>query len=102
MSAPIVLICTEVYDSGTTRHISPYCEMFENLVDIPPKTFNATNQQKFDAVGKGAMVIEVLNSVNALKLQLTEVLYSLEVGYTLVSIGQLDECGYSATFAGGK
>jgi hypothetical protein len=95
-------IHTELYDSGTTHHISPYREMFENLVDILPKTFNATNQQKFDAVGKGDMVIEVPNGVDASKLQLTEVLYSPEVGYMLVSIGRLDECGYSATFAGGK
>jgi hypothetical protein len=95
-------IRTELYDSGTTHHISPYREMFENLVDIPLKTFNDINQQKFDAVGKGDMVIEVPNSVNTLKLQLTEVLYSLEVGYMLVLIGRLDENGYLATFVGGK
>ena len=93
---------TELYDSGTTRHISPYREMFEEFTDIPPKTFNAANKQQFDAVGQGEMIIEVPNGLDASKLRLTEVLYSPEVGYTLVSIGQLDKCGYSATFANGK
>jgi len=34
--------------------------------------------------------------------KLTEVLYSPEVGYTLVSVGRLDENGFSANFSGGK
>ena len=48
------------------------------------------------------MVIEVLNSMKSSQLQLTEVLYSSEVGYTLVSIGRLDEFGYLTTFGDGK
>jgi hypothetical protein len=47
------------------------------------------------------MVVEVPNSIDVLQLRLTEVLYSPEVGYTLVSIGRLDELGYSVTFADG-
>ena len=31
-----------------------------------------------------------------------EVLYSSEVGYTLVSVGQLDDNGILTTFGGGK
>lgn len=64
----------ELYDSGSTRHISPFKERFESLSTIPPKSFTAANKQSFHA----------------------------EVGYTLVSIGRLDELGYSATFADGK
>ena len=47
------------------------------------------------------MVIEVPNGIDASKLQLTEVLYSPEVGYTLVLIGRLDQCGYTTTFGSG-
>ena len=93
---------TELFDSGTTRHISPYRDLFENFTEIPPKAFNAANKQKFEAVGQGEMLIELPNGVDSSKLQLTEVLYSPEVGYTLVSIGRLDKCGYSTTFEGGK
>jgi hypothetical protein len=91
-------IHTELYDYGTTCHISPYCEMFINCMEIPPKAFNAANKQQFEVVGKGEMIIEILNGVDASQLQLTEVLFSSEVGYTLVSIRWLDECGYTTTF----
>lgn len=47
------------------------------------------------------MVIEVLNGYDVAQLHLTDVLYSPEVGYTLVSIGHLDEPGLSTTFAEG-
>jgi len=42
------------------------------------------------------------NGVETSKLQLTEVLYSPQVGYTLVSIGNLDDKGFTVTFGGGK
>ena len=91
----------ELYDSGTTCHISPYRERFKNLVDIPDKFFTATNRQKFVVTGVGNMIVELPNRYDVLKLRLTKVLFSLEVGYTLVSIGRLDELGLSTTFAEG-
>jgi hypothetical protein len=48
------------------------------------------------------MVIDVPIGANFSKLQLTEVLYSPEVGYTLISIEKLDEKGFLATFSGDK
>ncbi|OJA08216.1 hypothetical protein AZE42_10343 [Rhizopogon vesiculosus] len=91
----------ELYDSGSMRHISPYCDQFESLTAIPPKSFAAVNKQHFDATGIGEMVIEVPNGVDVSRLRLTEVLFSPEVGYLLVSIGWLDELGYSVTFTDG-
>jgi len=41
----------DLYDSGCTNHISPFHEQFENYIDIPPKRFQAANQQAFDAIG---------------------------------------------------
>ncbi|KAF8156831.1 hypothetical protein B0H34DRAFT_658121, partial [Crassisporium funariophilum] len=49
----------ELYDSGCTQHISPFRDDFENLRDIPPKSFLAANKQSFSATGKGEMVIDV-------------------------------------------
>ena len=48
------------------------------------------------------MVIDIPNGAEISQLKLTEVLYLPEVGYTLVSIGQLDEKGFDITFLGGK
>jgi hypothetical protein len=92
----------ELYDSGSTQHLSPYRDQFTSYHNIPPRPFTATNQQSFDATGTGDMVIEVPDSVDTSKLALTEVLYSPEIGYTLISVGHLDEAGYSATFGQGK
>ena len=50
----------------------------------------------------GEMIIDIPHRADISQLQLTEVLYSPEVGYTLISIGKLDEKGFSATFSGGK
>ena len=36
------------------------------------------------------------------QLCLLDVLYSAEVGYTLVSVGRLDEAGFTVIFGGGK
>lgn len=93
---------SEIFDSGTTRHISPYKDAFKNFEDIPPKSFRAANKQSFSAVGMGDMEIDLPNGVDVSTLQLTEVLYSPEVGYTLVSIGRLDEKGFLSKFADGK
>jgi len=48
------------------------------------------------------MTINISNGTDVSKLQLTEVLYAPEVGYTLVSVGKLDEKGFELTFSRGK
>ena len=47
-------------------------------------------------------MIDVPNSTNISQLKLTEVLYSPEVGYTLVSVGHLDDKGFAVTFSGSQ
>ena len=91
----------KLYDSGMTHHISPYCKHFENLIDIPNKLFTTANHQKFIATGVSNMIIEVPNGYDISRLHLTEVLFSPEVGYTLASIGRLDELGLLIMFAEG-
>ena len=59
---------TEVYDSGCTRHISPYHRHLEDYTEIPPKIFRAANKESFKAVGKGELVIDVPNGVEETKL----------------------------------
>jgi hypothetical protein len=48
------------------------------------------------------MVVDIPNGADISQLHLTEVLYSPEVGYTLVSVGRLDDNSFSTTFGGGK
>jgi gag-polypeptide of LTR copia-type/GAG-pre-integrase domain len=92
----------KLYDSGATRHISPYRDDFVAFTPIPPKPFAAANGQKFYAMATGEIVINVPNGTDWTELRLTEVLYSPDVGYTLISIGWLDELGISAIFKDGS
>ena len=50
----------------------------------------------------GEMTIDIPNSADISQLKLMEVLYSPEVGYTLVSVGHLNEKGFEVIFLGGK
>jgi hypothetical protein len=92
----------EVYDSRCTRHITPYCNAINNFIEISQKSFWAANKLDFTAVRMGKMTVNIPNGVNISQLRLTEVMYSPEVGYTLVFVGCLDEKGFSVTFANSK
>jgi len=97
-----VYVCWELYDSGCMQHISPYLSDFKNFSEIPPKMFHAANKQSFSTTGKGEMIIDIPDGADSSQLCLTEVLYSPKVGYTLISIGKLDDHSFSTTFSGGK
>jgi hypothetical protein len=92
---------SELYDSGSTRHITPFRDKLTNFVKITPKSFNAANKSSFSVIGCGDMVVDVPSGVDSGKIHLTEVLYSPEVGYTLISIGRLDDAGITTTFSNG-
>src|SRR5271155_2394670 len=96
--------CTraKLYDSGCMKHITPYRDDIIDLVDIPPKFFRAANKQSFSATGTGNLMVDLPNGVQRSKLALTDVQYSSDVTYTLVSVGNLDEKGYIVKFGGGK
>ena len=88
----------KIYDSGCSKHLTPYRDALKNFIKIPPKLFCAANKQKMSAVGMGEMTVDVPNGADVSKLQLTEVLYSPEVGYTLVSVRKLDDKGFELIF----
>ena len=46
-------IQTELYDSGTSHHMSPYHDHFEDYIPITPKLITAADKHYFQAVGKG-------------------------------------------------
>jgi transposase InsO family protein len=92
----------ELYDSGATRHISPYKNDFTAYSLLsPPMFLNTTNQQRFLAVGTGKLAIHVPNGRGETELILNNTLHAPSIGYTLVSLGALDEEGYKAHIGGG-
>jgi transposase InsO family protein len=92
----------EMYDSGATRHLSPYRSDFTTYAHLDtPIYFNAANQQKFAAVGIGSLAIHTPNGLSTSTLTLHDVLHSPSVGCTLVSLGALDKRGYRASLGSG-
>ena len=86
------------------KHISPYRDDLINFINIPPKSFRAANKQSFSATGTGnlKLIVDLPKSIGRTKLELTDVQYSPEVAYMLVSVGNLDEKGFIIKFGGGK
>ena len=93
---------TEIFDLGTTTHITSYWNNFFAFQSITPKVLRAINKQGFSTVKREKLVLYLLNSITFSKLYLSEVLYCSEAGYTLVSIWQLDNASFSTTFANGR
>ena len=92
----------KLYNSRCTNHISPYQNQLKNFQSITPCHFRAANKQTFSTISKGELAINVPNGDGTTQLHLMDVLYSAEVGYTLVLVGRLDEARFTVVFGGGK
>jgi len=78
----------ELFDSGATRHISPYRDDFTTYSLLtPPLLLNTANQQRFQAIGTGLLTIKVPNGSGENDLTLHNTLHAPSVAYTLVSLG---------------
>ena len=88
----------ELYDSGTSQHLSPYREHFVNFVAITPKPIMAADKHTFDATGRGDLYFEIPNGNTKARILLKNVLYAPSMGVTLVSISKLAAAGYAALF----
>ncbi len=52
----------DLYDSGSTCHISPFWHRFVTFNAIPSHPISTANQGVFYAIGKGDLRINVLNN----------------------------------------
>ncbi|KAF8636180.1 hypothetical protein AX14_010457 [Amanita brunnescens Koide BX004] len=77
----------DLYDSGTSHHMSPCRNDFVNFQEIPPKSLTVANSESFTATGTGDMIVMMPNNNEKIKIRLTRVLYTPDVGFTLVSVG---------------
>jgi hypothetical protein len=89
---------TELYDSGTSCHMSCYKHKFINFIPIQRKILTAANGGCFEATGKGNMHISMPVGRSIMKILLKDVLYTPKMGVPLVSIGKIDAAGYAALF----
>jgi hypothetical protein len=89
---------TELYDSGASLHLSPFCDHFVTFTNIPPKPITAADKGVFHAVGQGDLYVEIPNGNSKSRILLKNVLYAPSMGVTLVSISKLAAAGYAALF----
>jgi len=82
--------------------MSPYRADFTNFKELPARTFQAANKQRFSAVGSGDLTISLPNGTTRTQLTLHDVVYAPDIGYTLVSVSKLDEIGYGVKFEDGS
>lgn len=92
----------EIYDSGATKHMTPYRDQLLNYRQIPKRMVKAAGKSHFAAYGIGDMVLRVPNGPAWGTLNVSDVLYAPAMGSTLISTGRLDDNGYWSTFGGGK
>ena len=65
----------ELYDSGATRHMTPYQHLLSNYTLIAPKPINAANKHVFQAIGCGDLKIGISNDEGKAVIMLRNVLY---------------------------
>jgi hypothetical protein len=91
----------ELFDSGASRHMSPFRERFVTYRDIPARPITAANNRAFYAVGMGDLEIDVPNGASSTKVLLRDALYAPDLGLTVVSIGRIVKAGCTVEFEGG-
>ena len=92
----------ELYDSGETCHISPYCNDFETYLMLDPSQYlHAANKQQFHAVSTGQIHVSTPNGHGTSELMLDDVLHAPSITYTLVSLRMLYTQGYCIEIGGG-
>jgi hypothetical protein len=89
----------ELYDSGASRHMSPYAKRFINYCSIPPCPITAANKGTFYAIGTGDLRIDVPNGKGTTPVILHDTLHTPEMALTIVSISHITNAGYKATFS---
>lgn len=93
---------TEIYDSGATFHMTPYCHLLENYKDIPERRVKAAGKSYFSAKGMGTMKVQVPNGELWCTFTLRNILYAPEMSAMLVSLGRFDDTGFIMVIGNGK
>ena len=92
----------ELYDSGASHQMSPYCECFTMYQQISPHSITTANNCVFYAIGAGDLLINVPNGAESTKVTLCDVLHAPDMGLTVVSISRIVKSGCLVEFEDGS
>ena len=80
----------DLYDSGTSRHMSGFFHRFINYSKVEPIPIITADKRTFQAIGKGDMYVYLPNGDKPnSRILLKDVLYAPRMGTTLVSISRI-------------
>ena len=91
----------DLYDSGTSRHMSGFFHRFINYSKVEPIPIITADKRTFQAIGKGDMYVYLPNGDKPnSRILLKDVLYTPRMGITLVSISRIAKAGSTVVFTG--
>lgn len=88
----------EIFNSGALRHMSLFRKSFITFEPIDTRTIIAVNKHIFHATGMGDIEIQMLKSATMSKIVLCNVLYTPDMGLTVVSISCIMKASYKVEF----
>jgi transposase InsO family protein len=91
---------SELYDSGASRHMSPFRHRFLSYRTIEPRPITAADKRVFYATGMGDVSIRVPNGESFTTVTLRDVLHAPDMALTIVSISRITKAGYVVAFEG--
>ena len=90
----------DLYNSGTSRHITPFCHQFSKYQSIKPCPIYAADKQKLFTIGAGKMKTGVPKYGEITPITLTDMLHAPDITSTIISIHHIAWAGYSVSFEG--
>ena len=88
----------ELYDSGTSCHMSPFRHQFISIRPIVPHPIMAVDNRRFFATGMGDLHIRVPNGESSTPVILHNALYTPEMALTVTSVNCITKAGYMVLF----
>ena len=89
-----------LYNSGASRHITPFCHQFLKYQSIEPCPIYAADKQNLFAIGAGKMKIGVPKYGEITLITLTDMLHTPDITLTVISIHCITRAGYLVSFEG--
>ncbi len=87
-----------LYDSGASKHISPFKEQFQMYQKISCYPIKVASNHTLNAIGISSIYINITNSNKNTKLLLTNVLHVPGICMTVVSMSCMLAAGYESHF----
>ena len=88
----------EIFDSGASRHMSPFRTSFVTYRSIKARPITAANKNVFNAIGIGDLIIKVPNGAMTSKILLRDAYHAPDLALMIVSVGRILDAGYSVDF----